>query len=575
MLLVLAGVLLAGCDDDEWKETDMPMNADLAMAFPKGAVFQVKPGETLVIPFSIHGKDENLKKATVSVENKGAASGNMQDWRTSIQYSAGDTTGTVTLVTPATVKETDATFTLTVNNGSEKMWQYDFRVDMPLIVLSMEEAGEIAVPVYKNTQIDGSYTFRVLKEGADMPTRVQLKKLDASGLNAYNLAHGTQYSLLPADCISYEKDTLGFVTTEQKRELELGIKYDAFAKLTADHPGEQYAIPVELIHPEDSLSPEKKLAILLPGLETPQVVCQEEETAFSWEGNKLKVAVSLKTDIGNQWGGSFSLTYNKSLLDDYNQAHGTNYKLFPMAGNYNQNTIALPAGVDEGVIHLSFDWTPGGSGIVNGEPYVLPLQLNKVAGDVFDVTDEGRAWLLVLNHEMVDRALSLDMLKNSVGPILVPNSWGYTDGAGLGALVDNDVKTYCHTDYKNKGGWDDTYGQFCQVDFEEPTRYFSFNYTGRDGNSDGNPALFEVYAQGATGSWTLLKTVDLQGTPAATTKTTVYDSEIFSGDAAVNSFRFVVRKRNKDNANVTKAAGSFALSGFKVKTGNFESYLLK
>lgn len=562
-ILLLAILLAVGCEEEKDNILEMSMNADLQMTFPEGISFKMKPETTLVIPFSVHSQLENLEKATFTVVNKGTTTGDIQDWKTSVQYQTGDTAGTLTIVAPPVVKTTNTTFTLTVDNGAGKIRTYDFRVEIPLIVLSLDESGEVIVPVYRNTYLNGEYTFQVNKIGEEMPSLVKLKIWDDQKLADYNRSHNTDYMMLPSECIDFEKSALEFSETDEVLETNLTVKYKEFYALLDKNPGKQYVLPVDLDHPADSIENDKKSVILLASEILPQIQFREEEAVVEQSLSGCRIKLPMVVNIDNLWGGRVKVRRNDALLKEYNAAHGTSYSLLSGPSTILNDEIDLPEGTDKK--ELILEVAP--ENLTFGETYVLPLEITECQSDVYF---KGEPCFLGIVYNLAPVTLTTDMLQNSVGVVREDKSLGYTDGGGLTALLDGSTSTYCHTDWKGvNGAYDPTYGHFLQFDLHAPTRDISFSFTGRNDRNNGNPILMELYTSDDAQNWSLLQKIDESANSAYyDAKEAHYSSTVFSANTGFTHFRFVVRKSK--NGNVGNK-GYFVLSTFSLNSGSYSA----
>ena len=143
------------------------------------------------------------------------------------------------------------------------------------------------------------------------------------------------------------------------------------------------------------------------------------------------------------------------------------------------------------------------------------------------------------------------------------NSWGASDQAGVGALLDNDTNAtnYLHTEYTNDAeGNDDGLDHYLRVDVGTATEYIEFKYKGRPSYGNQSPSTIEVWACNnlAADNWVKVKTFE---NLAETTGDEVAPGVVGNG-IAYRYWRFMVTANH--GAGNCNGHPYFALTAFEV-----------
>lgn len=357
-------------------------------------------------------------------------------------------------------------------------------------IFYFRNSGEIALTPYI-TGDDTYYMLIVNKSGSDLgaTASVDVSIMSDASLQAYNTRYGYNYQAYPASCYNFERTTLQFGPADLYKDVSVGLVPEAIAASVGTDG--VYVIPFELTNGTDSINSEKKYVFL-------QVTPQYMDIAFGQPGfssttlnddgsSTAQLSYSLTIPMGKQEGLQCDLTIDPALLDDYNQANGTDYRLLN-AANY---TMDESVSFESGETSATFNVTINKENLEYGN-YMIPVRISNSSDPSYHIDEETGVALIGITFTLPEIALTADMLSSN---------WVEPSEGSLANLLDGDIATYFHSAWSVT-----TTGEhYVQVDLNEPISSLSFTYTTRDSNGNAAPAELYVSVSADGGRWTEVK----------------------------------------------------------------------
>lgn len=197
--------------------------------------------------------------------------------------------------------------------------------------IGLINGGLVEAEVY--TGLDDPYKVYAIKAGKGFQSASVSIAVDDQVLADYNATAATQLSALPADCYTITVSSLQFSKDDYKKPFEISWNRDRLAEVLAENAN--VAIPLHMTVAEGINVDEKRLSTLIkPVLETPRVelakyglVTGLMPTRRSAEEEVIYMDVN--ANFIAQQDIDVTFTIDPTLVTEYNEAHGTEYKVLP------------------------------------------------------------------------------------------------------------------------------------------------------------------------------------------------------------------------------------------------------
>lgn len=239
----------------------------------------------------------------------------------------------------------------------------------------------------------GTFTYKlpVIKSGKGNHTTSVKLDVDETILSKYNETNNTSYKMLPADCFMLKEATLNFTKDDYRRMFLIDFNPEAITALEKD--GDTYVLPCRLTQLDKNIQiadPEKAEIIIKPsvsqpyiGFETPEFYATGSEFSIKTDDDDiLEIYPVVRVNYYNNWDITYKVETDKTVLDAYNKAHSTAYKLLPEAAySIDQSSCTLRKNRDYEYLHITLK--ESALQLDNGNfafgDYALPLKITEVS----------------------------------------------------------------------------------------------------------------------------------------------------------------------------------------------------
>lgn len=347
-------------------------------------------------------------------------------------------------------------------------------------VVRIKDPGRQNVTVY-STDEQTAIPVTIQKGGWDpkRSSEVLLRGMTDAEFDAYKEESALVfYTKLPEDVLSF---TEGSNTSEIKVKLGANEGYViANAYLDVNKVKnfienlDEGLVPIVplIIESEDlNLSREDNMLFMVPSYMEPTLTLKEpnyfNKVFYSKEGvDEIKVQVNLP--IVSKWDFTVDISIDKDLLDECNQAFGTNYKMMPtdMYSGYTGPTYAFTPGVSNITANITVDL----SKLSYLEAYALPIVLDNCSMNIEVEPDQSALYA----YTLCPPKMKVDYNK-AVGSDPHPG-----DGLGVQGLFDGNTGTHYHSGYNSTyAKHDPVYGCYVDVELDETVQVFAFDFLVR------------------------------------------------------------------------------------------------
>ncbi|GHV40482.1 galactose oxidase [Bacteroidia bacterium] len=272
---------------------------------------------------------------------------------------------------------------------------------------------------------------------------VKVKILSQAEVDEYNLAHGTDYVVLPASVYSLLNTEVTYSSKDEDVDKSIQIEFDPATVRTIleGNLANNYAIPVQIDNASVDVNTENNIAFVRPSVKDPLVYMGLTGFASYFykpgdEVQSISMDFPVNVDFKNLWDITCDITANQDVLDEYNNDEGTFYTLLPAASYTLDNQVVIMNGKKKAVAKLNVD----GTKLTYGN-YCLPVVLNSVSKFEVDATRDTYLIGIFIEAPMLDRTGWAGV------------DWNTYASAGEGAngsvdkLLDGDFLTYWHSQW--------------------------------------------------------------------------------------------------------------------------------
>lgn len=362
------------------------------------------------------------------------------------------------------------TFAGCEDNKAEFLDEYSVRT-------YFRNSGVEPLVLYKTGE-DTQYTAVINKAGSDLQAAasVTVGVMNEVELSLYNENNGTNFTLLPAQC--YQLDTekiLNFASSDTYKHFGVTLKTNEVEELQSTNPTLSYVVPLYITSPEKIINPEKDKVMIVPSVVVPSVYFVNAglfEKGYSGSGEVITFECPISLPVKNQWTFDCLVEVDESLMNEYNAANKTKFKLLT---DYEMvPSASFVPGVSQESIEVKVDFSKLACG-----SYMLPLKLSGTTNPNFATDAANDVCLLAITY----RYPSVDLIAS----MLSTNAPYPGDSKSLlSNLLDSKVETYFYSLSSSAGGGDIP-DHHLQVELAKELTDFQYFYTTRKENGAGAP----------------------------------------------------------------------------------------
>lgn len=221
-----------------------------------------------------------------------------------------------------------------------------------------------------------------------------------SAIEAYNAANGTSYRPLPEECYTLDRTSVSLSKSERCAAIAVDFDYDGIQSLGVDH---DFVLALSL-SANIAVNGEKASMLIRPTLIKSEIFfCENHVEELKLEEQSPKVwtrefTVSLPFENPSDCDVVFDTT--QSVLDDYNAANGTKYRIAPSEAFSLEGDFRLPAGVSSVGVTLKVDPAK----IPDNRNFAIPVLL---AGNScgYAVNPDNRLYIMYIKQDMLSSPL--------------------------------------------------------------------------------------------------------------------------------------------------------------------------
>lgn len=374
----------------------------------------------------------------------------------------------------------------------------------------ISKSGDISVNVY-NVGEDVTYKIGAYKSGAfNNSATAELTVLSDAELALYNQTNSTDYKAIPATCYTIDGSKLAFSKEEKNAYITINFKPESILSIP-DYKTSNYVLPIQLSDASVTINEDKKYSFIKPNVLEPTIYLAK--TGFSNtvidDGGEatIELDLPLALDFENKWNINCSLQANQDLLDSYNTAQGTSYKLLPVqAYTIDPNPVTIASGKKGATVKIQINRDKLDYG-----DYILPVQLASVSK--FNIASDSDNCLFGVSYQ----AKKLSKLTWKVVDFSSEEASGEGANGFASLILDGNTSTFWHSQWANGTG---QLPHHLTIDMQKEVTVVQVDLTRRTNNTDTKAGNFYISSDKSNwtkvGSFLMAKTNDAQ--PFAVTK---------------------------------------------------------
>lgn len=234
------------------------------------------------------------------------------------------------------------------------------------------------------------------KAWADNKTSTVEYYVDPSVLDDYNAENGTALKLLPDSC--YRMEQTNFDVDDDAVYARFKVRYlpEKIINAGGNYNVVEYALPMRIMVngvPQD----DRYGTVVVGFLINPAVMNilnAGELTKFMLDPSEVyELPVVFETNYNNNEWITLDFDINEDLVEQYNEEHGTDYKLLPdidKAVSWLQEEAELEKGVNTDSVMFYVDFAQTSIDKGDHTVYLLPVKLNSVSSTKCKIEDDVR-----------------------------------------------------------------------------------------------------------------------------------------------------------------------------------------
>lgn len=205
----------------------------------------------------------------------------------------------------------------------------NFMVDDTIGLL---KSGVVEVEVFSG--VEDPLNFYAIKAGKGFQHAEVSIAVDEQVLTDYNASATEQYSAVPAECYTISVSSLSFSKDDYKKPFVISWNRQALA--TALEADPNIVIPVKMTVAETGVSVDESrlTALIKPSMSAPTISFEEFDyttglTPTRRSATEEDIYKVINANFIAQDDIEIELALDPTLIDDYNESHGTSYKCIP------------------------------------------------------------------------------------------------------------------------------------------------------------------------------------------------------------------------------------------------------
>lgn len=271
----------------------------------------------------------------------------------------------------------------------------------------------------------GIYVVGIAKSGKGQTAAVVQISEDADQCKAlveqYNAEHDTRFVPVPPSI--YTLDATSFSFTEKEVSKELILTWDPYIMVALMGDSEKYVIPILITSDSEDVKVQQKRSFLLIHMNRSSVnvsqkaitrVVEKKMVEPDTDGNRPQLQESVKLDltISKPVKGmeiSWPVLSDNSLIESYNQQHGTAYVAAPGGlVSIDTPTVTLSSGAKSCIINLTLDYSVllKDGALPQFPSYLVPVRIDtkaasaKVGGE--DIRPQGLGYQNTVTYVCIE-----------------------------------------------------------------------------------------------------------------------------------------------------------------------------
>lgn len=234
-----------------------------------------------------------------------------------------------------------------------------------------------------------SIPINVIKSGVGQRT-VQLHlAINPDLLIEYNQANGTAYKLMDPAVYQVKNSSLDVDADSYDATFELSFDSEKYTEATTSNPDDRFAIPcvVTILNPLENDSAEMQ-TIIVPKLIEPYIqfatpgFLSDVNTITSVSPSNLWYYVKVALNYPNDQDVNFTVSpveNQAELIQQYNQEHGTAYKLLPESAYQIEGSPTILKGTDYAALSFQVFKDKLVNDVLEHGEYMLALEIDQVS----------------------------------------------------------------------------------------------------------------------------------------------------------------------------------------------------
>lgn len=239
-------------------------------------------------------------------------------------------------------------------------------------ILYIKDSGSQNITLYLTGQ-NTSYSFRVCKGGVDANKAAHASIVVRTQEDIDEEYGEGNYKVLPDSTYKVDANQIDFSADDAGKLVNVQLMNNSISELIQQDATAHWVLPLLLMSNSDSVNAEhNQYTLVIDDVTAPQLCLKKNgiDTLNHNFNKPLTLTVPMGIDgMENQWTVDAAIGVDTQYLEDYNQAHGTNYQL---PAEYNvSDTVTLTSNRQE----VSVNATISSFGIQTQGYSMLPLYI--------------------------------------------------------------------------------------------------------------------------------------------------------------------------------------------------------
>ena len=289
---------------------------------------------------------------------------------------------------------------------------------------------------YYDLNREPSFSAHIYRSGYfDAPVELTVSVAE-SAVEEYNVANGTSYRMLPEEYYTLDRTAVSLPKSERCADIVVSFDYDGILALGSDH---DYVLALDL-SASVAVNERKSSVLVRPVMiKSEMFFCQNHVEELKLEEQSPKVwtrEFTVSLPFENPSDCTFGFDTTQSVLDEYNAAHGTKFRIAPSEAFSLEGDFRLPAGVSETTVTLKVDPAK----IPDNRHFAIPVLLESNSCD-YTINPDNRLYIMYIKQDIASVALD-----RSGWTLDYANSW-HDKISNLYMMLDGSTTTHWEAAY--------------------------------------------------------------------------------------------------------------------------------